>query len=198
MYPHKQASFTNCFSLCSFPLWESGYLCSSPWLFLPVLSCKASHLKWATQLLCSFIYSLHRVPTTCQGLLAQPVKRSPAMQETRVRSLGWEDPLEMGMATHSQKSCLGNPMDRGSWLAMVCGVTNSWTQLKRRNHHHTQLCVKPCTSLYGIMGTVVSLYLQPLSFPSLGVCVSVCVCVCVCACAPMYSVMAHSLWPCGL
>ena len=51
------------------------------------------------------------------------------MQETWVRSLGWEDPLEKGMAFHSQKSCLGNPMDRGAWLAMVCGVTKSWTQL---------------------------------------------------------------------
>ena len=29
------------------------------------------------------------------------VKNLPAVQETQVRSLGWEDPLEMGMATHS-------------------------------------------------------------------------------------------------
>ena len=29
------------------------------------------------------------------------VKNPPAMQETSVRSLGWEDPLEKGMATHS-------------------------------------------------------------------------------------------------
>ena len=33
--------------------------------------------------------------------MAQMVKNPPAMQETRVRSLGWEDPLEEGMATHS-------------------------------------------------------------------------------------------------
>ena len=33
--------------------------------------------------------------------MAQKVKNPPAMQETRVRSLGWEDPLEKGMATHS-------------------------------------------------------------------------------------------------
>ena len=33
--------------------------------------------------------------------MAQMVKNLPAMQETRVRSLGWEDPLEEGMATHS-------------------------------------------------------------------------------------------------
>ena len=35
------------------------------------------------------------------SLVAQLVKNLPAMQETWVRSLGWEDPLEEGMATHS-------------------------------------------------------------------------------------------------
>ena len=33
--------------------------------------------------------------------MAQPVKNLPAVQETGVQSLGWEDPLEKGMATHS-------------------------------------------------------------------------------------------------
>ena len=33
--------------------------------------------------------------------MAQLVKNMPAIQETWVRSLGWEDPLEEGMATHS-------------------------------------------------------------------------------------------------
>ena len=33
--------------------------------------------------------------------MAQTVKNLPAMQETPVQSLGWEDPLEKGMATHS-------------------------------------------------------------------------------------------------
>ena len=35
------------------------------------------------------------------SLLAQMVKNLPAMQETRVQSLGWEDPLEEGMAIYS-------------------------------------------------------------------------------------------------
>ena len=35
------------------------------------------------------------------SLVAQLVKNPPAMQETWVRSLGWEDPMEKGMATHS-------------------------------------------------------------------------------------------------
>ena len=33
--------------------------------------------------------------------MAQMVKNLPAVQETQVRSLGWEDPLEKGMANHS-------------------------------------------------------------------------------------------------
>ena len=36
-----------------------------------------------------------------QSLVAQMVQNPPAMRETWVRSLGWEDPLEKGMATHS-------------------------------------------------------------------------------------------------
>ena len=35
------------------------------------------------------------------SLVAQMVKNPPAMRETRVRSPGWEDPLEKGKATHS-------------------------------------------------------------------------------------------------
>ena len=35
------------------------------------------------------------------SLVAQTVKNLPAMQETKVRSLSWEDPLEKRMATHS-------------------------------------------------------------------------------------------------
>ena len=35
------------------------------------------------------------------SLVAQRIKHLPAMQETRVQSLGWEDPLEKEMATHS-------------------------------------------------------------------------------------------------
>ena len=41
------------------------------------------------------------------------VKNLRAMQETWVRFLGWEDPLEKGMAI--QYSCLDNSMDRGAW-----------------------------------------------------------------------------------
>ena len=39
----------------------------------------------------------------------------PAMWETWVRSMGWEDPLEEGMATHSSILAWRIPMDRGAW-----------------------------------------------------------------------------------
>ena len=56
------------------------------------------------------------------------VKNPPAILETRVGSLGWEDPLEEGMAT-LQYSCLENPMDRRALWATVHRAAKSWTQL---------------------------------------------------------------------
>ena len=50
---------------------------------------------------------------------AQMVKHLPAMWETEVQSLGWEDVLEKEMATHSNILALENPMDRGAWRATV-------------------------------------------------------------------------------
>ena len=63
------------------------------------------------------------------------VKNLPAMQETWLRSLGWEDPLEEGMATYSSILAWRIPMDRGAWRATVHGVTKSQTQLKRLSIH---------------------------------------------------------------
>ena len=52
-----------------------------------------------------------------------------SMQETRIRSLGWEDPLEKGMATHSSSLAWRIPMDRGAWRATVYGVAKNQTCL---------------------------------------------------------------------
>ena len=46
------------------------------------------------------------------SLVAQSVKNLPGVQETRLRSLGWEDPLEKAMATHSS----------------ILAWKNSWTE----------------------------------------------------------------------
>ena len=53
------------------------------------------------------------------------VKNLPIMLETWVRSLGWEDLLEEGMATHSSILAWRIPMDRGAWWATVHGVAES-------------------------------------------------------------------------
>ena len=58
------------------------------------------------------------------------VKNLPAMWETWVRSLDWEDPLEKGMATHSSILAWGIPKDRGAWWATVHGVAKRQTRLK--------------------------------------------------------------------
>ena len=50
------------------------------------------------------------------------VKNLPAMQETQVQSLGWEDPLEEDMVTRSSILAWRIPMDRGVWWAIVHGV----------------------------------------------------------------------------
>ena len=42
-----------------------------------------------------------------------------------IQSLGQEDPLEKGMATHSSILALENPTDRGAWRATVHRVTKS-------------------------------------------------------------------------
>ena len=55
------------------------------------------------------------------------VKNLPAMQETQFQSLGWEDPLEEGMTTHSSLLAWRIPMDRGAWWATVHGITESDT-----------------------------------------------------------------------
>ena len=58
--------------------------------------------------------------------MAQVVKNLPAMQEMQIQSLGWEEALKKGMATHSSGySCLENSMDRGAWRATVHGVAKS-------------------------------------------------------------------------
>ena len=61
--------------------------------------------------------------------VAQTVKNLPVMQKTWVRSLGWEDPLEEGIATHSSVLACRIPVDRAAWQARVHGVTKIQTQL---------------------------------------------------------------------
>ena len=64
------------------------------------------------------------------SLVAQMIKRLPTMQETQVRSLGWEDRSSgEGNGNPLQYSCLENPTDREMWQATVHGVAKSRTRL---------------------------------------------------------------------
>ena len=61
------------------------------------------------------------------SLMAQLVKNLPAMRETWGRSLGWDDPLEEGMAIHPSILAWRITMVRGVWRATAHGVAKSWT-----------------------------------------------------------------------
>ena len=60
--------------------------------------------------------------------MAQTVKNLPAMQETGVQSLDWEDPLEKGMATHSSILAW-----RITWTEEPCGLQSMG--LERMGHN---------------------------------------------------------------
>ena len=55
------------------------------------------------------------------------VQNLPAVQETQVQSLDWEDRLGKEMATHSSILAWRIPMNRGAWRATVHGVAKSQT-----------------------------------------------------------------------
>ena len=69
--------------------------------------------------------------------MAQMVKNWPAMRKTWVQSLGWEDPLEENMATHSSIPAWRIPMDRGAWQATVHVINKPsdrvWIELEGSN-----------------------------------------------------------------
>ena len=64
--------------------------------------------------------------------MAQLVKNLPEMWEAWVRSLGWEDSLEKGMAAHSSILAWRIP-----WICTVYGVTKSWTWQSNSHFHRT-------------------------------------------------------------
>ena len=67
--------------------------------------------------------------------MAQTIKNPPAMWKTWVQSLGWEDPLEKGMATHFSILAWRIPMDRGAWRAIIHGVTNRHDRVTKHSTH---------------------------------------------------------------
>ena len=64
-----------------------------------------------------------------EQMVAETVKNLPAMREIQVWSLGQQDPLEEGMATHSSILAWKIPVERGTWRTSVPGVAKSQTRL---------------------------------------------------------------------
>ena len=99
---------------------------------------------WRLRYLCKSLFfaffwgGVHCVAWASQRVLV--VKNPPPMQDTWVWSLGWEDPLEEGMPTHS--SGLENPTDRdrGAWRATVHGVAKNRTWLNWLSMHARMVC----------------------------------------------------------
>ena len=79
---------------------------------------------WGWEYICIYIHTY-----IWASLVAQMVKNPPAVWEIWVWSLGWENPLEEGLATQSSIFAWRIPMDRGAWRATVHGVAKSWTWL---------------------------------------------------------------------
>ena len=71
--------------------------------------------------------------------MTQIVKNLPAMWETWVQSLGWEDPLEKEMATQSGILAWEIPVDKGAWQATAHGVAKSQTWSNNFHKHTPQL-----------------------------------------------------------
>ena len=68
-------------------------------------------------------------------MVAQTVKNLLAIWETCVQSLGWEDPLEEGMATYSIILAWRISTDRGAWRATIHGVAKSDTTKQQSTAH---------------------------------------------------------------
>ena len=69
------------------------------------------------------------------SLVAQMVKNPPAMWETWVPSLGWEDPLEKGMAVHASILAWRTPWTEDPLRAVVHGVAQSWIRESNCQFH---------------------------------------------------------------
>ena len=78
--------------------------------------------KECEKYICVYMY-------TWASLVAQMVKNPPAIWESWVWSLGWENPLEEGTAIHSSILAWRITMDRGAWWVTVHRVTKSQTQM---------------------------------------------------------------------
>ena len=111
------------------PLYKSGNWSTTGWGDLPKAYIISRTKIYKDKLI------LHTTLMHWASLVAQSVKNLPATWETWVPSLGWEDPLEEGMATHSSILAWRFPKDRGAWWAVVHTVA----ELNSTEWHSTVL-----------------------------------------------------------
>ena len=121
----------------------------------------------ATNGIISFLLWLSNIPYihTHIATVAQMVKNLPAMQETRVQSLGWEDFPEERNGNKLQYSYLENSMDSGAWWAIVMGSQLDMTEqltfspehrgsslsFQIRVFHHFQIYVQELDSICDLL-----------------------------------------------
>ena len=99
-----------------------------PWHTQTMQNVLLRFLRWAWRPLNTGLKNILRLFPSGSVVKDLPEMQEP--QETQVRSLGWEDLLEEGMATHSSILAWSNPMNRGVWRATVHRVAKSWIWLK--------------------------------------------------------------------
>ena len=88
---------------------------------------------------------IHRHAHVRASMVAQLVKNPPAMQETQVPSLGWEDPLEEGMATHSGILAWRIPRMEELGGLQSMGVAKRRTRLRGSAQHSMHVYMYPLT-----------------------------------------------------
>ena len=94
--------------------------------------------KWTNRIYVSLYLCIHH---PWASLVAQMVKNLPEIQETWVQSLGWEDPLEVGMATHSSIFAWRIPWTEESGRLQSTGlqrIRHDWA-IKHIHHISTHL-----------------------------------------------------------
>ena len=110
-----------------------------------------------------------RVPEENRAsLVVQMVKNSPVIQETWVRSLGWEDPLEEGMVIHSSILAWRIPRDRGAWWGHKewdMTVTKHSTAQKEKREKRPEKILEEITENFPNMGKEITTQVQETQSP---------------------------------
>ena len=121
--------------------------------------------------------------------MAQLVKNPPAMRETWIRSLGWEDPLEKGKATHSNIQAWRIPWT--VWSMGLQRIGHNWATCPLAFFHTVfvfarliWLSMISSRSIRVVVNSKISFLLIAEQYSS--------VCVCVCVCTHTYYIFIHS------